>query len=988
MKKSILKTYLVLIAAILCCGCSFDELVPSNIEERNDVIKIVGRVTPFSDTGAETKSTKNAYETVIKNMALFVFDSEGKKVYFNCVNSGQPLFIIDRNNEPFSNHDQSKMDACKLYILANIPAADQTTLESVSTEQDFLETDCTIANVIRMSGIDSYGGLPMWGMIDQASVDTNNDGVLEIVDIDLTSDPDDSTPSTNPLIGSVQTIPLTCMMSKLTFNITVDPVQQSTYTQSFELKSWKVENVPADVLVAQPTGDDAESEHADGPFLPSAANFTSVDNGVNPIMQGGSTPMAFCCYVPEHRVSPDSTVTYPTGVVAGDQASQNFKPDWLKKSQRPIKITLNGVYTDHRNQEKEVTYTIYPGANNYNDFFVERNHEYIHNISIKGISNSKDGNPATISVDLRVDVEQNDFKFELERETLLDSHWEIRPIRITLDPTLHENADHIEVEIMNASSTPWIRFEAPTATQISSHLSDYCDVSSDALAYGKRRYFTTDLVTNTLSGNTSIRFDADPNNVEHTIWAYIDENVTGAPASGSNTRQAQVQCRYYETNDTATPKVTENYYFIQKSLHNITRNSHTYGIEYYEEYLYNFDSRDDFTALPDGMEWGLNNTQLSSEINAIAVDGVLSDEAATNRVRSVFPNAYYDFYNTSAEAAGGRLSYFPYAGRRFTRKISEEMDFGPLSTNAVPESAVEYCLNKNKRNSDGSLPDVTSWYLPAIDEIEDICMGGYSDFEVFQDKYYWSSQPAYNVDSLSYTLIWTTTNGNFYEDNLNYARATKVNYSGGSYRSAKSGTTGSETLYSFSYLSNDYGTKSTGKTTHRQDGYQPRTGKENRIRCVYGVLNTITSLFGFETSTSEGIWTSSNFSRNTGTKKTGNASGSFSVSGGAIAGSETATVYSVQYLYAPGQLSFYVMYSGDAPNTSTWTVSVSSDNSTWTQVGNSVSTTNSWQQISVDLSAYKFVYVRIQNSTRVQGSIVNRKTTNVFIDDIQLTYTD
>lgn len=967
MKGIAYKIFLVLAAATLVCGCGLDEPAPAPIPS-DDVIKVTGRMTPFAEINPDTKSTKNQYETAVKNMAMFVFDSVGNKVDYQITNNSQPLFLIDRNDEPYNDHDQSKMDKCKIYILANIPTADQTTLTGITTEDGFLATDCTISNVIRTSEIDSYGGLPMWGVISETSTGGK---------IDLSADEDPLNP-TNPLIGQVLTIPLTCMMSKLTFNVTVDPIQKSDYIQRFELKSWTVENAPADVQVAQPTGTD-ESAHADdGPFL-GAVTFGQVDNGVNPIMQGGSTAMSFCCYVPEHRVSPDSTVTYPSGVVEGDQVSQNFKPDWLKKGQRPIKVTLKGVYTDHRNQEKEVTYTLYPGANNYNDFFVERNHEYIHNISIKGISNSKYGDEGTISVDLRVDVKQNDFKFELERETLLDSHWEIRPIRITLDPVAHPKADHIEVEILSASSTPWIRFEAPTASQISTNASLYCDVTSDALAYGKRRYFTTDLVTNTLSGNTYISFNADPNNVEHTIWAYIDENVSEEAPLGSTNRQATVQCRYYEKNNT-DPTVTENYYFIQKSLHGISYNSHNYGIEYYEEYLYNFDSRDDFTALPDGMEWGMDGVQLSHEINAIAVDGVLSDDAATNKVRSVFPNAYYDFYNTSEEAAGGRLEYFPYAGRRFTQKIKDKVGFAPLATNTEPASAVEYCLNKNKRNSDGTIPDGFYWYLPAIDEIESICMGAYSDFEVFQDKYYWSSQPAYNVDSLSYTLIWSTNYGNFYEDNVNYARATKVNYTGGSYRTAKSGAVGSEIMYSFYYFSNGYDPSSTGKTTHHQDGYQPRTGKENRIRCAYKILQNYTSTFGFETASSEGIWVSSGFDRagsnyNTDPIHNGSRGGSSST------GSGSATITTNKAIAAPGQLSFYIK-SARNDRLSTWKVQVSSNGTSgWTDVS-STTDTNSWQQVSVDLSAHRNVYIRI-SSTRNSGSSTTR-----YIDDISLSYKD
>lgn len=875
MKKSLLKIYLVFAAAILFCSCTFDELVPSNLYDRDDVIKIVGRVTPFSENSADTKSTKNSYETYIKNMALFVFDSAGDTVYFNIVNSGQPLFVIDRNEKPFKDHDQSKLTACKLYILANIPELDQITLRSVENEDDFLDTDCTIPSVPRMSGIESYGGLPMWGVIDKAVVDGNQ------INIDLRKDDQYTSPATNPLIGSVQTIPLTCMMSKLTFNITLDPIQKSTYTQSFELKSWTVENVPEDVLVAQPTGND-ESAHADGPFL-TTATFTSVDNGVTSAMEGGSRPMSFCCYVPEHRVVPTNTsVTYPDNIT--DEFKQNYKPLWLDEdNDHPIKVTLEGVYTDHRNQEKKVTYTIYPGEYNYKDFFVNRNHEYIHNITIKGITNSIYGDEKSITLDARVDVQQNDFTFTLERETLLDSHWEIRPIRVTLDPTNHTNADHIEIEIMNASSTPWIRMEMPTKTQAAGDA--YCNVSADALAFGKRRYFTTDLVTNTLSSNTSVSFQATDTgntgtNYEHVIWVYIDENTAPHTGSGSTTRQAQVQCRYYEKNQT-TPTVTEDYYFIQKSLHNITYDSHTYGIEYYEEYLYNFDAREQYGTTTDGMAWGLNGVQLSKTYNAVSMSDptftsntAMNIESAltigtikstitsnVNTIISNVPNAYgakYDFYLSRDNIDDVEIR--DYKGKDFTKEIvstslSQSAIPRSRATNEVVQSAVEYCLNKNKRNSDGSINvNNITWYLPSIDEIEDITMGGYSDFEVFQDKYYWSSQPAYKGIDIDYSVTcWTTrwhvaqmdgeSSGYFYKDNVSRARATKVYTENNVFKNVNSGTTDSYGTLTISHsgiynqlpdptytLSED----DDGKAVY-QEGNMPRTGNGsvNRIRCVY-----------------------------------------------------------------------------------------------------------------------------------------------------------
>ncbi|MBQ5700762.1 MAG: hypothetical protein IIV68_01425, partial [Alistipes sp.] len=67
-----------------------------------------------------------------------------------------------------------------------------------------------------------------------------------------------------------------------------------------------------------------------------------------------------------------------------------------------------------------------------------------------------------------------------------------------------------------------------------------------------------------------------------------------------------------------------------------------------------------------------------------------------------------------------------------------------------PKSAFAYCYNKNKRNADGTI-DINNikWFLPAIDEIEDIALGAYDEFDkVFQNEKYWSCQtPTSNIIS-------------------------------------------------------------------------------------------------------------------------------------------------------------------------------------------------------------------------------------------------
>lgn len=938
-------------------ACNVDE--PSNVIP-DGAIKVVGVPVPFAQ-GNATKSVMSSDESTIVNMALFVFDSDGNKVDYQFIESSKPLFIIDRQLPPYSSHDQNKMAACKLYILANIPEEDRSALSSLSSEDQFMATDCTIAGVLRESAIRTSGGLPMWGsktVVDETAATPQY--------IDLRS-------SSSALNGSVLQLHLTTFIAKLRFNISLDPIQKSDLVQRFQLKSYTVENIPTLARVQMPASTD-ESAHRNGPFFSSSFTFGTVDNGVNPVMQGSGSQMSFWCYVPEHKVTPGGNVIYPTDIPEEDK--QNFKPNWVTDNDHPIKVTLNGIYTDHRGVEKDVTYTLYPGANNYDDFFVVRNYEYIHNITIKGISNSKEG--TGVSLDCRVDVEQNDFTFELERETLLDSHWEIRPIRIILDKDLHPDADRVEVQIMEEGGvTPsWIRFEVPTASQISANPTNYCNVSSGALAYGKRRYFTSDLVTNTLAANTSATVYAnDASNTgvtnEHAIWVYVDENTDMPSSPGSTTRRAIVQCRYYVTGQTA-PKVIEQYYFIQKSLHNITYNSHTYGIEYYEEYLYNFDAREQYGSTTDGMAWGLNGMQLSYEDRAI----YFSEGVATNLVNYFISGIeqdirVYDFYITKAESADGTIEH-PRSGNRFTKRIAQKANFGTLATNAVPQSAVEYCLNKNKRNSDGTVSDII-WYLPAIDEIEDICMGGYADFEVFQDKYYWSSQPAYTVYNWTYQSLENDGSGQMYLDNKSNARATKV---ANDFSVVHSGQDATTAEYSYSLVRpilsasvNVTGPTSTGNTAKLDAGNQPRT-TVNRIRCAYRKLFDYSSLFGFESSTSESVWTSSNFSRNNSQHRTGSYSG-YTTSG-------TATITTTSTIAEPGTLSFWVYRSNTRQ--STWTVSVSSNGEDWDTVGSGVGDDqNSWKQITVDLSSYKDVYVRIQ--TYRSGTTSNR-----YIDDIDFSY--
>lgn len=845
-----LTTFLMLLSGVSCSDWS--DSGETSAARSND-LQIIARSKGFDEQTVSTKSLKTADESTVTNMALFVFDSNDAIVDYQFVEGSKPLFTIDRDNPPYSNHTQSLLQNAKIYILANvITDGDFATVFGASTTSisnlgQLLALNCPVTGIDR-----PQIGFPMFGQRENLDLRLKANSTLAP--------------------GAVIDITLNCLFSKIVFNISVTPDQTSENIQKFTLDTWTVHNIPAAVQLLEPDNN-AETAHYNNIL---ASTFTrSTYTGANPTQQNG-TQLSFSFYMPEHKVNPATNAANFSGYPWGhdsqfDSNRQQYKPLLLgtAKENYATYVEIKGHYIDHNTKEREVTYRVYLGEDNYENFYIRRDKQLNNNITITGITNSSlPEQEGTVSFDHRVDVQQSNYRFLLERETLLDSHWEIRPIRIVLDHNLHPDAK-IQIEILNPSTANWLRMEMPS----NPGGSEYCAVNSTDLAYGKRKYFTTDLVTSTLSGGTLMEIEADPNKAEHVIWMYIDENTTLPSTDGSTTRNATVQCRYYDDGNTvAPPDVSEDYVFMQRSLHRITENGHTYYIEYFEEYLYNFDSKESYGTTTDGMAWGLNNIQLSSQYNAISMgtptlekNGMASlitaiistietniNNAINTAVGNIASNygAKYDFYLTRDGISN--VTVRDYQGLNFTKEIYSEAGIGPLATNETPRSAIEYCVNKNKRNADGTISTSgIHWFMPAIDQIEEITMGGYSDFEVFQNKYYWSSQPAYKGFSVNYSvtcynsnLKWAqvdgTATGNYFKDNKTHARATKVNHNGSSYQNVESGTTGNYGSLTISHegvytsLPSPTYTPSaeSGDDAYCQEGNMARN-TVNRIRCAY-----------------------------------------------------------------------------------------------------------------------------------------------------------
>lgn len=787
-----------------CAYNDIDILAPS-APAGSGAVTICGRITSFGDHSVTTRAGKTNEESYSSSMAMAIFPIEGGALG-NCISyihlqGSNVNFTIDRAQLRETYDDIYDDMPFALYLFANMPELpanmDGLSDKGLSTLESFMQLAYQNNGIRR-----PQKGFPMIGSLGDYITPgadgkrfvliptSGEDANLRILLPQVDDEPSDYIP-----------IPLKALYAKFSFIISLEPDQhiQNGATPTFTLENYTLRNVPN--VVYADSAKNRETSVLTGEIT------TSVGTSVT---EGGELKFDF--YLPERFLTPNTSAEeygYPLGEnyakVTGysnvrdedKKYCQRFKPD-LVKDQNATYVTLSGHYSDHQGHSWKVDYDIYLGEDNYGNFDFKRNINYINSVVIRGLSASNDQGQTDYGpfIDHRVTVTRTlPIIINLHRETLLDSHFEVRPLRVR-----HPSGDHggatVTVEILDSLGKSvsesdrfpnWVRMELSGNT--SSHL-----------ASGKRKYFTTDLVSNTLAGNTKITATLNGANQE-TFWIYVDECTD----VGIDYRKAIIKVTYSE--DPSSPM---KYTICQHKLFPVTYGENTYYIEYEEEYLHNYDSEDSYGNTEfEGMPWGIPNTILSNEKQAILIHNS-GMEALTNPIkeallkfsplydfyleRDVDKNIYY-FGNGEYDRLVHNHNGFSFCNRIITNIKNTEYKIGTLTLEQEPKSAIEYCYNRNKRDENGNvdLSNNKGWYLPAIDEIEEIVMSQYTDenntkqysygkFTDFQDKFYWSSQPAFyqNIFYVNRTYITPGDRmGHYMTDNPNFARATRVNFKGG-----------------------------------------------------------------------------------------------------------------------------------------------------------------------------------------------------------------
>lgn len=867
-------------AAILLSSCINDEVDYIGYQPSSKGgIHIVGAVEDYDVKSVGTRADDgDIADSYISEMTMFIFKSDGNLIQgytdatftTECTSAiniqrGNPTFLIDTEegiladlsgtsdtSVVYYNNNADDLGACDIYIVANAwhqlstGAVGSRPVDAIKDLDDLeafvYQADNTLAMPTIENGSKVYG-FPMIGKQQGGSFKlkkgADNEG------------------------NAVATIPLKKLYSKVRFTMQINADQVvAGQTPKFTISKVEVFNVPKMARFGRELDDDGNLVYKDytkemgyeGTYIPSdlyyytntAENSPFVIENFNKKTISHSTSsttddvIEFGFYMPEHMVTPN-TITYPNNI--DPDAKQYYKPAGVGQSRNGDGTTsaakiatfvrIHGSYTDHNGQILGVSYDIYLGQNNYDDFTIKRNQLLNNKLIITGLTNHKDAYPdaeGNISIDHRVEVSDRGFNLSMERTAILDAHFEVRPLDIELSPN-----SQMTITIPQ-EYRGWIAMEDDAAARSGVNSSLYVNTTKERK--GVRKYFTNNLVSelNTAlqSNNTkdvSITISNNESGATTTktfrIWFYIDENPnvydkTGATTPNSDAdgtytvskeqyRVCPVKFKYMGTDkDGNTMTKDEKINFQQWNLWRVWNGTRYYDIEHEEEYLNNYASDQQYGSTQNGMPWGLDGIQLSSKYDAFYADASASNifewigeligwskEKTVNASFSALDDKpLYDFY-LSRDTSRPELTVRNYSGRTFNEEIIEYLfkaygNYAITHLNGVrlvddPESAIAYCYNKNKRNSDGEVVSA-NWYLPAIDEIEDIALGAYDEFDaVFQGNLYWSCQPAYIYNELDadlyrrrYYIVGSFVDsgdnitGPYYLDDANRARATRV----------------------------------------------------------------------------------------------------------------------------------------------------------------------------------------------------------------------
>lgn len=444
-------------------------------------LHIVGAVEDFDVRNVGTRAEDEVSDSRISEMTMLVFKADGSLLpaystselagavgddanpissHIN-INKSNPTFLIEATKHDtygilasmeagittkYYDNNADGLDECSIYIVANAyhligEALENYEVKSIADLNALLiPADDTLQMPKNESG--DYRGFPMIGTHELEW--TNSEGQT-FIGFDLSKDSEN--------LRSVATIPLKKLYSKICFRMQVNSNQivDGGATPKFTLKNIEIFNIPSMIRMGYSGTDyDSYTGEIENPYIfsntPKTLALPSKTTASHSASATTDDIIEFSFYMPEHKVTPYFTETtytdYPPNMPT--EFRQYYKPKLIASyssggTQTGDKVAtfvrIYGTYNDHNAEIHDVTYDIYLGQDETDDFEIKRNQQLNNTLVITGITNHKGAYPDTsgnVSIDHRVSVTNKGYNLSMERTAILDSHFEVRPLDIEL----------------------------------------------------------------------------------------------------------------------------------------------------------------------------------------------------------------------------------------------------------------------------------------------------------------------------------------------------------------------------------------------------------------------------------------------------------------------------------------------------------------------------------------------------------------------------
>lgn len=681
------------ICAAILISCSVEEIKTHEVQA-NGKVEFIARNLSFTGYNVATKSTRaltetelTAAERKVASAYFMAFDHNGDRVVFRSLSVGSDNSIPAQNL--FTDYGDNNLTVC---FLANVPYEYANSLTHIDRLND------TSLNLDYASYEDTgYIGIPSMKLdIKNTPTDLSDDEEIHCFPMfGITSC------SLSSIEGKKQTVNMKRLFAKvyveLKMNLTDKP-DESQSAPYFKVYNYTLTNLPKKVVLAEAKVIDEEGEVSiiESDWVQETENtsfedpitielgddvVTLYDNSTD----DATSKFGFTFYMPEYALLPEESEVSKYQDME-DSKKQEAKPTLLAEGKRPAFVTINGLFHTPNNEDLILKYKVYLGENAFDNFSLFRNCRYDNHLVIRGTR-------GTWGSDHRVEVKYDGFIVGFQRALLLDSHYEVRPLRVKFDDTFlldiqEGRMGHGKVKVemfeigsdgkVTANAPAWAAMERIVAVPNGSEA--YCNTSSHPTYYPtKRKYFTTNLVSDLISSSTPntgsvVEFPTDARdfysqtdwgdsdndgiedfkeksdyqtnlnsvlNAETIIWLYVDEySATSSNSySADKSKMRRAQLRVTFTVDGESEGVSKTYTFSQRPIYPIQTNRSRYihGIEFFEEYLHPFDIPNtdhegtdseedgeegsyDIGETLQGLEWGLEGISLSRNKDALFVD--------------------------------------------------------------------------------------------------------------------------------------------------------------------------------------------------------------------------------------------------------------------------------------------------------------------------------------------------------------------------------